>query len=311
MMNLRHLEVFQAIMETGSASAAASLLGVSQPAISRTLAQVEETLGFKLFLRDKGRLVPTDQARALLEGCEKIFADLEGLSGLVNAIRAGVTGRLRIASSPSFAEQLLPRTIKRFGAANPGVSIQVELRSARSIVSMVADRNMDVGLLALPADHPSVEAEALVEVESVCAIPADHPLAGREVVDPRDLHHAPMILLARSDPTRAFVDQAFADAYVTPDIRVETPSVVTACALVAEGVGIAVVNGLMAAPFAQRGVRIARFSARVTHRFGLIRPARTPASAHVRAFRDALVEQISQDLPPHARLLFGRQGFDL
>ena len=98
-MRLRHIEVFNAVMHTGSVSAAARLINISQPAVSRTLQHAELQLGFALFQRSKGRLTPTSEALALLPHMEKLFAQLEEVQRLADSLRKGrATDELRIAS---------------------------------------------------------------------------------------------------------------------------------------------------------------------------------------------------------------------
>ena len=88
-MRLRHIEVFNAVMHTGSVSAAARLINISQPAVSRTLQHAELQLGFALFQRSKGRLTPTSEALALLPHMEKLFGQLEEVQRLADSLRKG------------------------------------------------------------------------------------------------------------------------------------------------------------------------------------------------------------------------------
>ena len=108
LLNLRELEVFRAVMEAGGVTAAASALGITQPAASKMLRQAEERLGFALFRRDRRQLVPTPEAHALLPELLGVLATIDGLERLADALRAGQSGQLSIAAVPVLATALLP-----------------------------------------------------------------------------------------------------------------------------------------------------------------------------------------------------------
>lgn len=109
-MNLRQLEVFYAIMQAGTVSGAARLLHVSQPNVTRVLAHTEQQLGFALFERVKGRLVPTQEAKALLPEAEKVYQQLGQFRSLTNKVKQG-TQHLRIGAPPVLAAHLLAPTV--------------------------------------------------------------------------------------------------------------------------------------------------------------------------------------------------------
>jgi len=116
-LHLRHLEIIQTVAKAGSEAAAARLLNVSQPAVSRMLRQVETELGFELFKREHGRLFVTNEARALLPEVAKVFDAFETALRLAGDISAGRTGMITIAATATLATTLLPRTIQRFRAS--------------------------------------------------------------------------------------------------------------------------------------------------------------------------------------------------
>ena len=116
-MRLRHIEVFNAIMLTGSVSAAARLINITQPAVSRTLQHAELQLGFPLFQRAKGRLTPTTEALTLYPHIERLFAQLDEVQRLAANLRAGSdTGELRILSVLALSYEVLPRALVRNGS---------------------------------------------------------------------------------------------------------------------------------------------------------------------------------------------------
>ena len=117
--NLRSLECFRAIIVTGSATAAARQLGLTQPAVSRMLAMLEAAVGFELFHRRKGRLIPTDEALALHREVDIALQSVDRVSRLARNLRNEDFGALSIVSPPSFAEGILSRVIAEFIAEHP------------------------------------------------------------------------------------------------------------------------------------------------------------------------------------------------
>ncbi len=124
-MNLRQIEVFRAVMLTGSISGASKLLYVSQPAISRLMSHTEQRLGLELFRRVKGRLHPTPEARRLLGEVNVVYEGIERVNEIAEDLATNRTGSLRISCSPNLGQTVLPRAIASFRAAHPAVRIVV------------------------------------------------------------------------------------------------------------------------------------------------------------------------------------------
>src|SRR6185295_13848926 len=113
-MRLKHIEVFNAIMLTGSVSAAARLLHVTQPAVTQTLQHAELQLGYALFTRQRNRLVPTSEAQALYPEVQTLVSQLESVRRLAGALRSGTQATLRVLVVPSLAVRALPEALVLF-----------------------------------------------------------------------------------------------------------------------------------------------------------------------------------------------------
>src|SRR3546814_9943279 len=124
-MNFKQVEAFRAVMLSGSMTAAAESLHTSQPNISRLVAQLERSAGFKLFERVAGRLLPTAEGAALFADVERAFIGLHSLERSAQNIRLAGTGRLRIAAVPLLSLNVLPRVVRRFRQEKPEVAIQL------------------------------------------------------------------------------------------------------------------------------------------------------------------------------------------
>jgi DNA-binding transcriptional LysR family regulator len=240
--NLRHLDVVRCVMEAGSVTEAAKLLRVSQPAVSKTLAQVEDRLGLRLFTRDRGRLIATAEARALLPEIEKAFLAVDGVQRLAGELRDGRTGMVTIAAAPSLANNLLPAVIARFRLPRPGATVIVQAIPNTEVVDLVADRRVDLGYVLIPTRDSATVATDLCAADLVCVLPKTHALAASKAVRLRDLNDLPLIAFARRLPLGAVIAGAFERARVKPQTAVEVTQSATAFALVKAGAGIAIMD---------------------------------------------------------------------
>lgn len=259
--NIKAMEVFRAIVNLGSVTAAARSLKIGQPAASRLLAQLEEVVGFKLFNRHKGRLQPTPQALMLFEEVDLALQGVERVAALARDIRDTNVGQLRVVAPPSFAEGPLVKLISGFLTAHPKIHVDIDSRSRPTVMNLVATRTVDCGFGKPPMDHPGIRQRPLVCSPTVCVLPPEHPLSrSRRPLSAAQLDGQPLILVGhRSGDTRTRIDLAFQQAGVHPHVRLETHNVGAACALAATGIGIAIVNELLTRHSLWTGVGIRRF----------------------------------------------------
>jgi DNA-binding transcriptional LysR family regulator len=240
---IRDLEVFKAVIECGTATRAAAQLGISQPAVSRALSQIEERSGRALFTRAGPTLAPTADGLALYEETRAIFAGLER----VRALEWGARAReqqdvLRIAATPTMGQYWLNRLAARFMVANPGCRLTMEIVPTPQILEFVADRQVDLGVASVPATGSGLKRMPFRRSRYVCAMPRNHPLMRLASVKPSDLQGVPLIALVRRNDARATTDRVFTKAGVHPNIVIETSTAASAIEQVAEGAGVALVN---------------------------------------------------------------------
>ena len=176
-MRLRHIEVFQAVMETGSMSAAARLIHLTQSAVSRSVANAELQLGYPLFHRVGGRLVPTTEALVLFEESSGIFEKLESLKRTAHNLKSGEQGLLRIAAIPAVCHKLLPDALARFHQEHPNVTVEVHTVHKRQIAAELLTRAVDLGLDYYTITHPGVQARALGVGPLYAMLPSRHARA--------------------------------------------------------------------------------------------------------------------------------------
>lgn len=253
-VNFRQLEIFRAVMISGSASRASELLDVTQPAISRSIAELEQALGFALFDRVRGRLVPTPEGQMFFRDVSASFMGLDRLRSAAARIRDFGSGSIRIASLAALGSTLVPRAIRAFRQTHPQIAITLQIGSSATVRDLVANQQFDLGLAADEVDLSGVDHRVFASFKAVCILPPGHPLAAKAVIHPQDLHEQPFIALAPEDRARQQMHQVFETAAVKPTIIVETPNSATICALVLAGVGIGLVNPAAADGFEERGL---------------------------------------------------------
>jgi DNA-binding transcriptional LysR family regulator len=285
-LNLRALDAFRLTMEHGSASAAARLLGVTQPAVSRLLAILEEEVGFELFAREKGRLVATVEAQLLAREVGQVLGRLDQIAMLARNLGEGTAGTLRIASPPSLIDGPLAHVLADFMRKHPQLRVSVWPRDARMVEEMVATRAVDCGFTRLPLERSDVRATVLTTNETVCVLPPRHRLAKLETIGPTDLAGVPLIMLLPGRPSRLAVDAAFERVGVRPHVQLATQTIGSACAFAAKGVGIAIVNGLMAPVYLRKGMQLRRFRPRVLHQYGFVTPRDAPLTKVTEVFHE-------------------------
>ena len=283
-MNFRHLEVFRAVMISGSASRAAELLQITQPAVSRALSDLEASLGFNLYDRVRGRLVPTPEGQLFFRDVNTSFVGLDRLRASAAQIRDFGSGSLRIASHAALGSALVPRAIASFRAKHPKIAITLQTPSSTAVRDLVVHQQFDVGLAADEVDLSGVDHRVFGNFRALCAMPPGHPLAQEPVIRPEHLQGVPFIALAPEDRARGRLAKILEAAEVHPEIVVETPSSSTVCALVLEGAGVGLINPCSTHGFSERGVIFRPFEPEVLFRSYLLFRPDAQRARHVNAF---------------------------
>ncbi|MBC3410894.1 LysR family transcriptional regulator [Pseudomonas sp. SWRI51] len=290
-LTLRHLEVFRAIMAAGSVTGAARLLFTSQPTVSRELARMEQVTGLNLFEREGGRLVATAQALLLVDEVERAFIGLERIDRFAQAIRNFEQGRLSVTCLPLFSQTLLPLACQRFYQQHKGVSVCITAQESPLLEESLVAQQHDLGLTEVEQVPRGAVGELLFSADMVCVLPQGHPLRAKAVLQLSDFHEVDFINLASLDTYRQQLDQQFRAAGVNRRTVIETTSAASVCAMVRQGLGVAIINPLSGLEAGQAGLVMRRLDISVPYRVMLIRPEHRPASAVVAPFCTALRAQ--------------------
>ncbi|WP_333011378.1 MULTISPECIES: LysR family transcriptional regulator [Kluyvera] len=305
-VNLRHIEIFHAIMTAGNLTEAARLLHTSQPTVSRELARFEQVLGLKLFERSRGRLHPTVQGLRLFEEVQRSWYGLDRIVSAAESLREFRQGELSIVCLPVFSQSFLPPLLQPFLTRYPQVNIQIVPQESPLLEEWLSAQRHDLGITETLHTPAGTERMPLLTLNEVCVLPQDHPLAEKAVLTPADFQGENYISLSRTDSYRQLLDTLFNEQQVKRRMVVETHSAASICAMVRAGVGISVVNPLTALDYANSGVAIRRFSIDVPFTVSLVRPIHRPRSALVEAFTAHLQQSLSQITTPLEAVLSER-----
>lgn len=241
MMNPGHLDLFRAVVRHGGMTRAAAVLGIGQPHISRAMAQLETELGFALFVRGHGSATPTEEGEIFLREVERSYAGLEHLQQVARQLREQGTGMLRIACQPALASRLVPRAIQRLNADAGAVRIALHVPAPDTIWAWAASGQCDIGLGRPRQGHEGVESETFLMVHAVCALPKGHVLARKRTISLADLAGEALIAGAPGIFQQTIEDM-FARAGLRPRFHLMAQYTAARCGLVAEGLGIAIVD---------------------------------------------------------------------
>lgn len=298
-MRLSLLETYAAVLDTGTTQGAAKLLGVSQSAVSRRVSQLEEELRIPLFIRDKSRLIPTREC-GLLENQIRSLADRSSsLVSEAEALRQGNSGAstLRIAFPASLTLSIVPAIVSNFLAEHDRVQVELHTGSYDTIERMLKDGRAELGFVRLPVEKSGLKVRPLVRVRTVCVMPRDHPLTAQREVRIKDLAEVPLILLGRTRAPRREIDEVFWNAGIRPHVRVEAHSVLSACGMAAAGLGVTLVNELMARDYAHLPIVIRPIVEPMDHAFAFAVSDEIPPTRAASNFIESAAKQLKGMVP--------------
>lgn len=292
-MNLRQLEVFYAIMQAGTVSGAARLLHVSQPNVTRVLAHTEQQLSFALFERVKGRLVPTQEAKALLPEAEKVYQQLGQFRSLTNKVKQG-TQHLRVGAPPVLAAYLLAPTVALLSKEH-GISFELLTANRDELCSGLLKHELDVAIAFGEETPPAIMGHVLLKenlaliAPKSAAIPAEKTVILEELIS----HDLPIIGLDSRDPLGLLLHQTLSarDEHYQHAITVRSYS--AAAELVKNEAGFAIVDPWTAKQYRQdNAVSVHSLEPNMSFSVSILFAEHTPQSIATKQFITALKQQM-------------------
>ena len=205
-MDTRQLAAFCAVVERKSFSQAAERLGVTQPAVSLQVRALEKRLGVQLLDRSGRRVEPTEAGLRLYRGAQRLLALEEQLVEEVAGEGEGaLSGELRLGASTGPAAIVVPLLLCEFQRANPGVRVALSVYDTQSVVDLVAERELELGIVGAARRHRGVRFEPFFRDEVILAVPPGHPFAGR-TVSLDELRGEPLIVMQEGAGVRQIVE---------------------------------------------------------------------------------------------------------
>lgn len=289
MLQSRQVEAFRAVMLTGAMTAAADMLHITQPAVSRLVRDLELALKLKLFYRSGNSISPTAEALDLFAEVERSFVGLDRLRERAEALRSGRTGSLMLAAVPAMATSFLPRFLAGFCRARPGLKVLIDSIPSDLVLERVESGQFDIGITAMASERSSLKV-IRIHAGAVVAMPAGHRLAARPAVRAEDLEDENLIMPS----TRVYGRHAMELALqgIRRHQAIETPLSHIGCVMVAEGMGLAIVDPFSASDFVERGVVLRPFDSSFSITYNLVHAGSRPLSAVAQEFTAALLDHI-------------------
>lgn len=293
-LNAKQIEAFYRVFISGSFTAAAQELFVSQPAVSRMVADLELAVGFKLFERKNRRVFPTPEGRMLFDEIEKTFVGLEKVSSRAEEIRTLRKGSISIAAMPALSFSILPPLIKDFTGKYPGIHISLNVSNSESVFDWLGSHQMDIGIAALPVHKTVSQIDLLPSPACRCVLPPGSPLAKRDVIEPHDLEDLPFVSLLASSMLGRRIDAVFQAAGIQRQMVLRTPYCLTAIQFANLGMGATIVDPFSARTLAADPHLVKPFEPEIPYEFGLLFPGSSVMSQATEKFVDMLREEVAE-----------------
>ena len=272
---LSHVALLQVVMHSPTLTEAARRLHVSQPAVSKQLKQLQEDLGFVLFERKGHQLIPTFEARALLDQVARVNASLDVLNRLASEFRVARRGHLQIGCISSVAIHLLPKALKATLEAKSQMLCTVHTGNSAQVVEWVETQQIDAAIALKVRNADSFAYTPLLQMRLECLLPSTHPLAQRRSLTPLDLAPYPVIgidlpHIVLPDPETPAWDDGLGSVH----LRVDSAQV--ACSMAEAGLGIAVADSMTVAACASKSLVRRSLEHPYKTEIGIYRPSYRP-----------------------------------
>lgn len=241
-ITFRQIEAFQAVVATGSVTEAAKTLGVSQPAVSRRLADFESQLGFSLFHRVGRSVLPTAEARLLIESVRRAFGGLDRIREAAESIRDFQESRLTLVTTPSFAASVLPDLVAAYVRRRPQASISLDVQSTDDAVEWLTSEAYDFGFACDLSANPRLDNRPLISGAAVCMVPLGHPLAEKSQITVADLKGESVIGYRADSKFRNQLETLFVKADISVVNRYEARTSEIMVRLIERGLGIGIIG---------------------------------------------------------------------
>ncbi len=240
-MDLRQLEIIRAIAETGSFTAAAEKLHVSQSAISRQVLLLEDELGEMVFHRIGRGIRITPAGESLVKLGNRVFQDVQDTVSAISETQENLRGTLRLVGGMTVCLYVFPALLSELRRVHPHLDLKITVGSTERSIEMLRSGAGDLGLLTLPIDATDLVSVPVLSEELLVVSYPEHPFARKKTVSPQELNGQPFILFETGSITRRLVNEFFTREGIDAEVVMETENVEIIKAMVRTGLGIGIV----------------------------------------------------------------------
>ncbi len=292
-MKLRQLEALRAVVATGTTTQAGELLGLTQSAVSRLIAQLESEIGLSIFDRKHGRLRITPEGQSFYDEAGKLLSGIDQIMATAADIRTMKSGSLKIIAMPALAYGLLPNAIADISSRYRQIKISMKMGTRPAVEEGVETSQFDIGVATLPINRQAIDVEPLFKANGVCVMPLDHQLAEKTEIHAEDLEDVPFISMNPDSVLRYQTDQLFGRLGVRRSLSIEAPSTLLATNLVAKGLGVSILHPFIAEAYGDKVIS-RPFKPAIQYEYGLLFPAEQTRSQISLAFVEALRKDLQK-----------------
>ena len=292
-MRLRHIEIFHAIYTTGSITNAAKVLHVSQPAVSKVLLHAEQQLGFSLFTRNKGRLIPTPEANMLFHEVDKIHQQMRSIDNTAHNIKHAHSGNFNIGITPALGFDVLPRAIARYHQQHPNVSFSINTVHNDAVLQSLIEHKSDVAVLFQPSPKLGVDSIECGQSELVVVYPKVLFPELPSLLSIEALASVTFIGISDSGPLGDMLYSRLQSENMQPHSPIQVQTYFIAARLVAQGLGVCVVDRHTALGNLNDNTAIASFTPPLSFSINALHLQNRPLSKAVQGFLPYLQAEIN------------------
>ena len=255
-VTLRQLQVFLSVVETRNFSRTGDLIGLTQPAVSRSITELESQVGLQLVNRTTREVELTDAGRSLATRLPRVLDDLDATLQDVAGMATGLRGRVRVASSPTLSANLMPECIALCHELHPGMELMLLDRVQNATLASVLSGEVDFGVVIDPEDREALTCETILTEPFYLACPLSHRLARKRTVNWTDLKGESLVLLDHASGSRRLIDEALSAQQVQYTVAQEVGHSTTIFRMLEAGLGVSVIPKLALPPQGLAGLAV-------------------------------------------------------
>ncbi len=292
-ITFRQIDAFKTVVQTGTVTESARVLGVSQPAVSRLVSDLESEVGFKLFARSGRNLKATPEALLLVEEVRRALSGLEQIKLTASAIKRFKHAQLRLIATPAFSTSIAPQLIQKFAERQPEAMVSLEIQSTDVAVEWMVSQNFDFGIAPATMVNPVTKSHPLTNTRSICVFPKGHRLEHKDSISLKDLENESFVSYLPDSKFRFEVDVIFEKAGITRTLQYEARTTDAICRLVAEGLGVSIIVTMGTLPGAGDDFSLAPFELDIPFNGALIWSRQKTMSAVAKDFLEMVQSEFS------------------